>query len=155
METWKTLINFNFREAPKGVLCYWKDRDDGREFLGYIIPKYIITAIFDDGTMRIAGIRGMWEFNQLCQEHLKRWSDREDTFDEELNGLLCYDVFAEYVDLDMAKGFVQYDLVGKTTSNYNVSKAKNSVLKDLRSCGIEIEQEALEYLNPNYHAKEL
>ena len=143
--TMPKLINFNYRETPKGVMCYWEESDRDWIFTGYIIPKYIITAIFDDGTMRIAGIKGISDFNQLCKKHIDRWRDiKDDIFDSELDGLLCYDEFTEFVDLDKAKGFVQWNLYRGYESE---ELAKQIALEDIESCGLEITSEALEYLS--------
>ena len=148
------LINFNYRETPKGVICCWEDSDNDWIFTGYIIPKFIITAIFDDGTMRISGINGIRDFNQLCKSHIGlrdqlrsgRHGVDYDLFDLELDGLLCYDEFTDFVDLDMAKGFVQWNLYRGYESE---ELAKQIALEDIKSSGIEISSEALEYLNHN------
>ena len=144
--TMPKLINFNYRETPKGVMCYWEDQDNDWIFTGYIIPKFIITAIFDDGTMRIAGINGIRDFNQLCKRHIGLRDIDKDLFDLELDGLLCYDEFTDFVDLDMAKGFVQWNLYRGYESE---ELAKQIVLEDIKLSVIEISSEALEYLNHN------
>lgn len=144
--TMPKLINFNYRETPKGVICCWEDSDNDWIFTGYIIPKFIITAIFDDGTMRIAGINGIRDFNQLCKSHIGLRDIDNDIFDLELDGLLCYDEFTDFVDLDMAKGFVQWNLYRGYESE---ELAKQIALEDIKSSGIEISSEALEYLSHN------
>ena len=128
------LINLNVYPAHN-IICVWNDnnedcsygygiaRDDAKR--AFMIPKYIVVGVFNDGTTKAAGILDYNGLN-LC--------DSDDLF--------LYDEFLDSVDIYAAKAFVRLEISKGKEETY----AKTIVLAKLQKSGVEISKEAEMYL---------
>lgn len=131
------LINLNVYPAHN-IICVWNSdnyncsfgrgiaRDDAKR--AFMIPKYVVVGVFNDGTTKAAGIL---DYNVLND------CDSDDLF--------LYDEFLDFVDIDAAKAFVRYAVSG----GYEETRAKAIVLAKLQKSGVEISKEAEMYLLKN------
>ena len=131
------LINLNVYPAHN-IICVWNDnnedcsygygiaRDDAKR--GFMIPKYIVVGVFNDGTTKAAGIL---DYNGLNR------CDSDDLF--------LYDEFLDSVDIYAAKAFVRLEISKGEEETY----AKTIVLANLQKSGVEISKEAEMYLLKN------
>lgn len=129
------LINLNIYDA-KNVICVWNEnnddfrcgiaRDDSE--CGFMIPRHIVVGIFSDGSTRAAAIHSMNDVNT-----------------KDMDDLFMYDEFCYFVDHYAAKAFVRLEL-----SNYGnkitESEACDNVYSELLRSGVEISEEARQYL---------
>lgn len=131
------LINLNVYPAHN-IICVWNDNNEDCSFMygierddakrGFMIPQYIVVGVFNDGITKAAGI---FNYNDLNTN--------------DIDGLFVFDVFLDFVDIDVAKAFVRYEVSqGKEGTN-----AKTIVLSKLQKSGVEINQEAEMYLLKN------
>ena len=131
------LINLNVYPAHN-IICVWNDnnedcsyeygiaRDDAKR--GFMIPKYIVVGVFNDGITKAAGI---FNYNDLNTN--------------DIDGLFVFDVFLDFVDIDAAKAFVRYEV----SDGDEETRAKAIVLAKLQKSGVEISKEAEMYLLKN------
>ena len=128
------LINLNVYPAHN-IICAWNENNEDCSFMygierdnakrGFMIPQYIVVGVFNDGITKAAGI---FNYNDLNTN--------------DIDELFAFDVFLDFVDIDVAKAFVRYeDSQGKDGTN-----AKTIVLSKLQKSGVEISQEAEMYL---------
>ena len=131
------LINLNVYPAHN-IICVWNYdndkcsfgrgivRDDAKR--AFMIPKYVVVGVFNDGTIKAAGIL---DYNVLND------CDSDDLF--------LYDEFLDSVDIYAAKAFVRLVIsYGKKETD-----AKTIVLSKLQESGVEINKEAEMYLLKN------
>ena len=131
------LINLNVYPAHN-IICVWNDnnedcsygygiaRDDAKR--GFMIPKYIVVGVFNDGTTKAAGIL---DYNGLNR------CDSDDLF--------LYDEFLDSVEILDTKAFVRSEV----SDGDEETRAKAIVLAKLQKSGEEISQEAEMYLLKN------
>ena len=130
------IINLNVYDA-KNVICVWNENEPNDDFIygialkdavrGFMVPRYIIVAVFDDGSTKAAGIFSYEEINHT----------------EEDGDMFLYNEFCYRVGLYAAKAFVRFKL---TESTSNLKKAKDEVYAELLESGVEINEEARQYL---------
>ena len=129
----KKIINLNVYEA-KNIICVWNEKypkadsqygvalDDAE--VGYIVPSHYVVATFSDGSVKAAGLL---DLNQINRKE----------------NLFLYSEFLDYVGKYTAKAFVRHEL---SCSSEEESIIKIDILHDLQKAGVEISDEAEEYL---------
>lgn len=131
------LINLNVYPAHN-IICVWNENNEDCSFergiarddaeRGFVTPKYIVVGVFSDGTTKAAGTFGYNDINRTDSDEL-----------------FLYDEFLDFVDIDVAKAFVRWEVSkGKEGTN-----AKTIVLAKLQKSGVEVSQEAEMYLLKN------
>ena len=131
------LINLNVYPAHN-IICVWNENNEDCSFMygikrdnakrGFMIPQYIVVGVFNDGITKAAGI---FNYNDLNTN--------------DIDELFALDVFLDFVDIDVAKAFVRWEVSeGKEGTN-----AKTIVLAKLQKSGVEVSQEAEMYLLKN------
>lgn len=131
------LINLNVYPAHN-IICVWNENNEDCSFergiarddaeRGFVTPKYIVVGVFSDGTAKAAGIFSYNDINRTDSDEL-----------------FLYDEFLDFVDIDVAKAFVRWEVSeGKEGTN-----AKTIVLAKLQKSGVEISEEAEMYLLKN------
>lgn len=130
------LINLNVYDA-KNMICVWNETypDDGWTCglgledtdCGFMIPRYFVVGIFDNGTTKVGGISDLYEINDY----------------PEFEDLFLYNEFCRRVDFHAARAFVNHE---KGDSGCNVREAKATVYELLLKSGVEINNEARRYL---------
>ena len=130
------IINLNVYDA-KNVICVWNENEPNDDFIygialkdavrGFMVPRYIIVAVFDDGSTKAAGIFSYEEINHT----------------EEDGDMFLYNEFCYCVGLYAAKAFVRLKLAESTS---DLKKAKDEVYAELLESGVEINEEARQYL---------
>lgn len=132
------LININVTEA-KGVICVWREDTLGEKCdfeygiasessLGnFMIPRYVLVGVFDDGTTKAAGVHNLNQLNLPGDENL-----------------FLYDEFLHYVDIFSAKAIVR-GLVSDGDYRDEPS-AKEGMFAELTRSGVEMSRETIEYL---------
>ena len=129
------LVNFQLIEA-KNTICVWReDRDSNSSFRyeieqetavgAYALPIYISVGTFEDEKVKVGGII---ELNQI-----NRYGD-----------YFLYDQFLHIVDLYDVKSFVRRYV--EEVRCFCEADAKNKVLADMQRAGVEITDDAMEYL---------
>ena len=128
------LINLNVYDA-KNMICVWNENNPNEDFRcgialenaqrGFMIPRHYIVGVFDDGTVKSAGIFGLNDINN------------------EEEGMFLFHEFCYYVDLFGAKAFVKKELAD---DNIKEKQAKDRVYECLLESGVRIEEEARQYL---------
>jgi len=130
------LINLNIIHANNEI-CVWREDVDEKlpfrkdiesnEAMGdFDVPRYIVVATFDDGSVRVGGVCTLNEINGNNQNY--DWLFRRDQF---LHFVTLYDAMA----------FVRYYARIETESS-----AKKIVYDGLIRAGVTIWNEAKEYL---------
>ena len=132
------LINMNVTEA-KDVICVWREDTLGEKYgfecgiasessLGnFMIPRYVLVGVFDDGTTKAAGLHSLNQLNQ---------SGDEDLF--------LYDEFLHCVDIFAAMAIVRGLVSG---GDYrDEPSAKEGMFAELMRSGVEMSRETIEYL---------
>lgn len=137
----KKLINLTVYDA-KNMICVWNDKEPKYDYqygialedatCGFMVPQYYVVGVFDDSSSKAAGIYNLSVINQ-------------DVEDDDLGGLFVFDEFAYYVDIWDVKAFVRWEIAqnGNTISE---KEARDNVYKRLLTSGVEIEDEARNYL---------
>lgn len=129
------LVNFQLIEA-KNAICVWRGDTDDDFFSGieketaegeYIVPNYYIVGTFDDGSVQTAGITDLGHFNR-----------------EKPDNYFVFNQFLYKVDLNIVKSFVR-DLISEGSCVCE-EDAKNKVLADMQRAGVDITDDAMEYL---------
>ena len=128
------LINLNVYPAHN-IICVWNSDNDNCSFgrgiarddakRAFMIPKYVVVGVFNDGTTKAAGIL---DYNVLND------CDSDDLF--------LYDEFLDSVDIYAAKAFVRLEISKGKEETY----AKTIVLSKLQESGVEINPVAEMYL---------
>ena len=136
----KKLINLTVYDA-KNMICVWNENEPNSGYLygialeeavrGFMVPRHYVVGVFDDGSTKAAGIHSLTVINQ----------DEEEVIDE----LFLYDEFAYYVDMLGAKAFVRLELA-QNGNQISEKEARDNVYKRLLASGVEIEDEARNYL---------
>ena len=134
----KKLINLTVYDA-KNMICVWNEKnpDEGWECgialddadCGFMIPRYYVVGVYDDGSSAAAGIFDLTDINQS-----------EDEFD---SNLFLYNEFAYTVDINAARAFVNHE---RGNSGCSERGAKDTVFELLLKSGVKIEDEARNYL---------
>lgn len=134
----KKLINLTVYDA-KNMICVWneKDPDAGWECgialddadCGFMIPRYYVVGVYDDGSSAAAGIFDLTDINQS-----------EDEFG---SNLFLYNEFAYTVDIHAARAFVNHE---RGNSGCSEREVKDTVYELLLKSGVKIEEEARKYL---------
>ena len=134
----KKLINLTVYDA-KNMICVWneKDLDNGWQCgialddadCGFMVPRYYVVGVYDDGSSAAAGIFNLTDINQ--------------SEDEPDNDLFMYNEFAYTVDIYAARAFVNHERVNSGCSEI---EAKAIVYEDLRKSGVKIDDSARKYL---------
>ena len=132
------LINLNVYDA-KNMICVWNEKDPDKGWLcgialddadcGFMIPKYYVVGVYDDGSTAAAGIFNLTDINQPGGEFG--------------NDLFLYNEFAYAVDTYAAKAFVRHEIAD---SYCDVGEAKAIVYERLQKSGVKIDDSAREYL---------
>lgn len=135
----KKLINLTAYEA-KNMICVWNENEPNNDYQlgialedamrGFMVPRYYVVGVFDDGSSKAAGILNLSDINQNGEY-------------DDLEQLFLYDEFAHYVDIWGAKAFVRMEL----SDNGNSEKeARDNVYNRLLTSGVKIDDEARSYL---------
>lgn len=134
----KKLINLTVYDA-KNMICVWNEKnpDEGWKCgialndadCGFMIPRYYVVGVYDDGSSAAAGIFDLTDINQS-----------EDEFDSDL---FLYKEFAYTVDINAARAFVNHE---RGNSGCNEKEARDTVYELLLKSGVKIEDEARNYL---------
>ena len=129
----KKLINLTVYDA-KNMICVWNDNDQNAHYRqgialeeavrGFMVPRHYVVGVFNDGSSKAAGILNLSVINQ-----------NEDLF--------LYDEFISYVDILGAKAFVRWEIAYNGISE---EEARDSVYEGLLASGVEIDDEARNYL---------
>ena len=137
----KKLINLTVYDA-KNMICVWNENEPNASYRngialeeamrGFMVPRHYVVGVFDDGSSKAAGIHTMSDINQYG-----RYDDLEQLF--------LYDEFAYYVDIFGAKAFVRLEL-DNNGNKISDKEARDNVYKKLLTSGVEIEDEARNYL---------
>ena len=137
----KKLINLTVYDA-KNMICVWNENEPKYGYLcgialeeaerGFIVPRYYVVGVFDDGSSKAAGIRDLSGINQNGE------------FDD-LERLFLYDEFAYCVDILGAKAFVRLELANNG-DKISEKEARDNVYKELLMSGVKIDDEARNYL---------
>lgn len=133
----KKLINLNVYDA-KNMICVWNENNPEDRFgcgialddadRGFMIPRYYVVGVFDDGTPKAAGLFSLNDINQ-------------DPDDEDL---FLFNEFLQIVSLDAAKAFVRHNL--NDGSCQDEKGSKEIVYSKLLSSGVTITETARQYL---------
>lgn len=135
----KQLINLNVYDA-KNMICVWNSKNAEEKWncgislddaaCGFIIPRYYVVGVYDDGSSAAAGIPDLSYINQSA--------DKLD------NDLFLFNEFVYKVDIDAAKAFVRNEI-----NDYDCDEdwAKATVHKQLLESGVTITDEARRYLS--------
>ena len=134
----KKLINLNVYDA-KNMICVWNEKnpDEGWKCgialddadCGFMIPRYYVVGVYDNGSSAAAGIFDLTDINQS-----------EDEFDSDL---FLYNEFAYTVNINAARAFVNHE---RGNSGCSEKEARDTVYELLLKSGVEIEEEARQYL---------
>lgn len=132
------LINLNVYDA-KNMICVWNEREPDNGWrcgialddadCGFMVPKYYVVGVYDDGSYAASGISDLTCINQ---------SGGEDN-----NDLFLFNEFAYTVDICAAKAFVRHEI---NDTGYNEDRAKAIVYEELLESGVAITDEARRYL---------
>lgn len=132
------LINLTVYDA-KNMICVWneKDPDEGWESgialddadCGFMIPRYYVVGVYDDGSSAAAGIFKLTDINQSGGEYD--------------NGLFLFNEFAYRIDIYAARAFVNHE---RGDSGCSKREAKDTVYELLLKSGVEIDNDARKYL---------
>lgn len=141
------LINLNVYDA-KNMICVWNEKsiDDGWQCgialddadCGFMIPKYYIVGVFDDGSSKAAGIHDLSDINQ--------------DGDEDDNDLFLFNEFVYTVGIYEAKAFVRHEI---NDAYCEEDKAKAIVYEQLLESGVAITDEARRYLSSQRTTEQL
>ena len=136
----KKLINLTVYDA-KNMICVWNENEPNAGYQqgialeeavrGFMVPRHYVVGVFDDGSIKAAGIRNLTVINQ----------EEEDVIDE----LFLYDEFAYYVGIFGAKAFVRLEL-DNYGNKISEKEARDNVYKKLLKSGVKIDDEARNYL---------
>ena len=134
----KKLINLTVYDA-KNMICVWNEKnpDEGWECgialddadCGFMIPRYYVVGVYDDGSSAAAGIFDLTDINQSA--------------DELDNDLFLYNEFAHKVDIYAARAFVNHE---RGNSGCSEREVKDTVFELLLKSGVEIDNDARKYL---------
>lgn len=143
------LISLQVLEAKNvicGIVIPDKDKEEGMQFLqmthtddcqrAFMVPSHIVVGLFEDGTVKAAGIRDLNDLNEYGQN-----TDRE-SMDDIFN---YYDDFVYYIDIDAAKAIVRWYLYDGAYGDTE-KEIKDNIYKEFLKSGITITEEAVEYL---------
>lgn len=143
------LINLNIFEA-KNVICVWDENNPERNprcgialsnaLRGFYVPRHIVVGVFDNGTTRVGGITNYSKLNTY-----KQTDDIEGSYED----IFCFENFLYSVDELYAAAFVRYTLIEE---NVKEEEARNKILKELKTSGVEISINALYYLETGEHS---
>ena len=130
-EKQKKLVSFDYKKA-NGIICVW-DSDTGNEVTkktsksDFIVPSYLITGLFDDGSIIIAGI----EYLELVNIHSAK--DR----------LFSHNHLLEYVNIFTAERLVEHQTA---YNGHDTKTAKEYVFEKLQNAHVEISDDAKKFL---------
>ena len=137
----KKLINLTVYDA-KNMICVWNENEPKNGYRsgialenavrGFMVPRHYIVGVFDDGSSKAAGIFNLSDIKQNGE-------------DDDLDHLFLYDEFAYHVDILGAKAFVRLELINNG-NKISEKEARDNVYKMLLTSGVEIEEEARNYL---------
>lgn len=137
----KKLINLTVYDA-KNMICVWNENDpelryrqgiaQGDAVRGFMVPRHYIVGVFDDGSSKSAGLLNLSDINQ---------NGGYDGLEE----LFLFDEFVSHVDLLGAKAFVRWELT-LNGNNPSEEEARGNVYDRLLTSGVEIRDEARDYL---------
>ena len=137
----KKLINLTVYDA-KNVICVWNENEPNAGYQqgialeeavrGFMVPRHYVVGVFDDGSSKAAGIFNLSDINQ-------------NGGDDDLEQLFLFDEFAYYVDILGAKAFVRLELANNG-NKISEKEARDNVYKKLLTSGVEIDDEARNYL---------
>lgn len=134
------LISLQVMEA-KNVVCAWRtdNNDRSRDFrcgialdtacCKYMKPYLIAVGVFDDGSTKAAGMVDFGEFNRYSED-----------YDE----MFIFNQFLYYLTLDVAKAFVRGLMLDGDCENED--DAKECIMEDMKETGVEISDDAMEFL---------
>jgi len=132
------LINLTVYDA-KNMICVWNERNPNVGWqcgialddadCGFMIPKYYVVGVYDDGSSAAAGIFNLSDINQSGGE-----------FDDDL---FQYNEFVYTVDIYAARAFVNHE---RGNSGCSEREVKGTVFELLLKAGVKIEDEARKYL---------
>ena len=127
------LINLNVYDA-KNVICVFNAKDDTKDWcyglgnddsaVGIMVPRLIIVGVFDDGTVKTAGVKG-WDY--VC-------SDIDDMF--------IFHELIHAVDLETVQAMVRW----KKNYIQHEHVAKRHIAEAILRSGVEIDTEIVKYL---------
>lgn len=130
------LINLNVYDA-KNMICVWNEAHPdngwtcgvGREDAdcGFMIPRYFVVGIFDNGTTKVGGISDLDDINDY----------------PEFAEPFLYNEFCYHVSLYAARAFVNHKM---GDSGCSEREAKAIVYEELLESGVEIANNARSYL---------
>ena len=116
---------------------YGINSDDAQR--DFNIPSHIIIGLFDDGSVRVAGIDSL----NLLNEPLNT-DNLSDSFHPTI---FFYDTIINKVGIHEAKAFVRYCLNGwKNATQKQIKGAKKEIYEELLRSGVKIDDEAKDYL---------
>ena len=137
----KKLINLTVYDA-KNMICVWNENEPKNGYCsgialeeavrGFMVPRHYVVGVFNDGSSNTSGIFNLSDINQNGE-------------DDDLEQLFLFDEFAYYVDILGAKAFVRWELA-QSGNQINEKEARDNVYKRLLTSGVEIEDEARNYL---------
>ena len=137
----KKLINLTVYDA-KNMICVWNKNEPNADYQqgialeeavrGFMVPRHYVVGVFDDGSSKAAGIFDLSDINQNGDN-------------DGLEELFLYDEFAYDVDILGAKAFVRLELANNG-NQISEKEARDNVYNRLLTSGVEIEEEARNYL---------
>lgn len=137
----KKLINLTVYDA-KNMICVWNENEPNADYRqgialeeavrGFMVPRYYVVGVFDDGSSKAAGIFNLSDINQNGEY-------------DDLDQLFIFDEFAYYVDILGAKAFVRLELANNG-NQISEKEARDDVYKRLLMSGVKIDDEARNYL---------
>lgn len=140
------LINLQVLEA-KNVICGEvipdKDKEKGVRFYqglykencqrAFMVPSHIIIGVFEDGTVRAAGIQDL--------NILSIYGQYKDNMEE---GLFYFDDFVYNIDIKKAEAIVRYYLYDESFGDTE-EEIKSNIYNKLLKSGVTITEEARMY----------
>ena len=137
----KKLINLTVCDA-KNMICVWNENEPNAVYQngialeeavrGFMVPRYYVVGVFDDGSSKAAGIFNLSDINQNGEY-------------DDLDQLFIFDEFSYYVDILGAKAFVRLELANNG-NQISEKEARDDVYKRLLMSGVKIDDEARNYL---------
>lgn len=135
------LINLTVYDA-KNMICVWNENEPNAGYQqgialeeamrGFMVPRHYVVGVFDDGSSKAAGIFNLSDINQNGEDY-------------DIEQLFLLDEFISYVDQFGAKAFVRLELANYG-NKISEKEARDNVYKELLTSGVEIDDEARNYL---------
>ena len=142
----RKLINLQVLEA-KNVICGVNVDYDGDFWRGiackgakraFIIPTHTIIGLFDDGTVRVAGINNLNLLNKPL--------DTDSPGNPLHHNAFYYNAIIDEVGISEAEAFVRYYLDGFDATRKQIKASKKEIYEKLVESGVKITDEAKDYL---------